>query len=130
MEQKFLGKKILIVDDDEMMREALSSLLLETGAEIDFGENGQVGFEKVKAVKYDLVISDIQMPKMNGVEFLKNVRSISLTEPKFVLITGFSSYTDEQVKKIGANNLFHKPFEFDTFLNELDVLILNKEGDI
>lgn len=123
--------KFLLVDDDLMMLEVLKELLSETGAIIDTSENGQEGFQKFSQNKYDLIISDIQMPKLNGVEFLKKVRQVNLSSPKFILLTGFSTYNRDEVTKMGANCLINKPFEFDEFIGEVKSLVAkNSSGGI
>lgn len=116
-----IGKniKILVVDDDPMMLEVLKELLSEAGAIVDTGENGLEGFSKFSEEEYDLIISDIQMPKLNGVDFLKKVREMNSKKPKFILITGFSTYSADEIKKLGANALINKPFEFDEFMHEV-----------
>lgn len=113
--------KVLVVDDDQMMLEVLKELLSETGALVDTGENGLEGFNKFSEADYDLIISDIQMPKLNGVDFLKKVREVNTKKPRFILITGFSSYSADEVKKLGANALINKPFEFEEFIHEVTV---------
>lgn len=123
MTQEMKNLKFLLVDDDLMMLEVLKELLSETGANIDTSENGQEGFQKFSQNNYDLIISDIQMPKLNGVEFLKKVRQINFSSPKFILLTGFSSYSRDEVAKLGADSLINKPFEFDDFVDEVKSLV-------
>lgn len=131
MSQEMKNLKFLLVDDDLMMLEVLKELLSETGADIDTSENGQEGFQKFSQNDYDLIISDIQMPKLNGVEFLKKVRQINLSSPKFMLLTGFSSYSRDEVTKLGADCLINKPFEFDDFVGEVKNLVIkNASGGV
>lgn len=131
MSQEMKNLKFLLVDDDLMMLEVLKELLSETGAYIDTSENGQEGFQKFSQNDYDLIISDIQMPKLNGVEFLKKVRQINLSSPKFILLTGFSSYSRDEVTKLGADCLINKPFEFDDFVGEVKNLVIkNASGGV
>lgn len=131
MSQEMKNLKFLLVDDDLMMLEVLKELLSETGADIDTSENGQEGFQKFSQNDYDLIISDIQMPKLNGVEFLKKVRQINLSSPKFILLTGFSSYSRDEVTKLGADCLINKPFEFDDFVGEVKNLVIkNASGGV
>lgn len=129
MNQQSLNKekKLLLVEDDSLMLEVLKELLSDSGVSVDTSVNGAEGFQKFSENNYDLIISDIQMPVLNGVEFLKKVRSKDSRSPKFMLLTGYSTYKNEEVFKLGANSLMNKPFEFDDLINEVQKLL--KESD-
>lgn len=116
-------KKLLLVEDDSLMLEVLKELLSDSGVSVDTSINGAEGYRKFSENDYDLIISDIQMPVLNGVEFLKKVRSKDSQSPKFMLLTGYSTYKNEEVFKLGANSLMNKPFEFDDLINEVQKLL-------
>lgn len=116
-------KKLLLVEDDSLMLEVLKELLSDSGVSVDTSVNGAEGYQKFSENNYDLIISDIQMPVLNGVEFLKKVRSKDSQSPKFMLLTGYSTYKNEEVFKLGANSLMNKPFEFDDLINEVQKLL-------
>lgn len=120
-------KKLLLVEDDTLMLEVLKDLLSESGITVHTSENGAEGLKKFSENEYDLIISDIQMPILNGVEFLKKVRSQDTKWPKFMLLTGYSTYKIEEVYKLGANALMNKPFEFDDLINEVHKLLKESE---
>ncbi len=63
--------KILVVDDEEHTRMGYAEILKMGGHEVDTAENGLVGLTKSEAKDYDLIITDLHMPKMNGVEFIE-----------------------------------------------------------
>ena len=110
--------KILIVDDSKAMRMIVKRILRQT----DIGkhstveaENGQEGLKQVEAEKPDLVISDWNMPEMNGLEFLKAVRD-SGNNVKFGFFTTEASGKMRDVAtEAGANFLIAKPFTPDSF---------------
>lgn len=110
--------KILIVDDSKAMRMIVKRILRQT----DLGdcqtveaEDGQMGLEKVNAEKPDLVISDWNMPNMNGIDFLKAVRE-SGNKVKFGFVTTESSTKmRDMAKEAGADFLIAKPFSPESF---------------
>ncbi len=103
--------RILIVDDEIDMRESLQELLTREGYFIDEVANGKNALEKYSKNKYDLVISDIIMPEMDGIELLKNLKDID-PEVIVILITGYSSIQGAiNAIKLGAEDYFTKPFK-------------------
>lgn len=105
--------KILIVDDESNLREMLTILLRREGYDVFQAENGKAGFNKVQEISPDLIISDIKMPKMTGIEFLRSLRDQD-NDVAVIMMTAFSS-TDEAVEamKLGAYDYITKPFKND-----------------
>lgn len=104
--------KILIVDDDDSFRVALAKNLLLEGHEILTAENGVVALDVIKIEKPDVIISDIRMPEMNGVDLLRAIRSQS--QVPVILMTGFSEILETQdAYQLGANEFLAKPFRVD-----------------
>ena len=66
--------RLLIVDDEAGIRRTLKDLMTMQGYEVEEAENGAEGLEKIKSGQFDLVLSDIQMPKMDGMELLRSSR--------------------------------------------------------
>ena len=78
-ESDYTGKRILLVEDNELNREIAVEILQMTGAEVETAENGKIAVEKVEASpegSYDLIFMDIQMPVMNGYEATAVIRSL------------------------------------------------------
>jgi len=114
-------KTILIVDDEEMTRDVLAQALNIMGFNSISAENGVVAFELVKKNKLDLVITDIHMPRMNGLELLREVKAYDPDLP-VILITGFDAEeTRLAAKEHEASALITKPFR----LNQLGELMNN-----
>lgn len=105
--------RILVVDDEASMRELLVIMLQREGYRVDEAENGAAALQKIIAGSYDLLISDIKMPKMTGIELLREIRQQE-NELTVVMITAFSS-TEEAVEamKLGAYDYITKPFKND-----------------
>ena len=111
--------KILIVDDELIMRESLAGWLERDGHFIDKAESGEEALNKIKKTKYDIMLVDIKMEGMNGLEVLKSVKE---TDPDtaVIMITAYGSIsTAIDAMKNGAFDYLLKPFD----PNELGILI-------
>ena len=82
-----IKKKILIVDDSEMVRNFHSYIIKMFGYEVETAENGAVALEKLLCDKFDLLVTDINMPKMDGYELIKNVQEQSIDIPIIIVST-------------------------------------------
>lgn len=70
-----MSKKILVVDDDTLVRQSLGQTLAEAGFQVDIAEDGQAGLTKALATHPDLVVSDVRMPEMDGLQMLDKLRA-------------------------------------------------------
>ncbi|NOX66136.1 MAG: sigma-54-dependent Fis family transcriptional regulator [Chlorobi bacterium] len=105
--------KIFVVDDDESIRETISNFLRRENYEVNTAPNGLEGLEGIKKTQPDMVISDIRMPGMNGLELMKAVHEFDSTI-HFVLMTAYDDMqtTIEAIQK-GAYDYIEKPLEID-----------------
>ena len=78
--------RILVVEDDESVRQLNAHVLLRSGYQVDAAEDGAAGWEAVQAKKFDLLITDQEMPGLTGLELVKKVRSARMTLP-IILVT-------------------------------------------
>lgn len=106
------GKKALIVDDEELIREIFLRELEDLEVDVDKAENGQIAFEKIKNEKYDFIISDVRMPGGSGKDLLKNLSENNI-DVFIVMVTGFSDLSKEEAMAMGAKGIFEKPFKID-----------------
>ena len=103
------GRHILVVDDEPLVRNSLSEMLTLSGYSVSNASNGQEALELLKSYTADIVISDLKMPKMDGVELLKHIREFYPDTP-VILITGFGSIdTAVEAMKEGAYDYVTKP---------------------
>ncbi|HXU07807.1 MAG TPA: sigma-54 dependent transcriptional regulator, partial [Blastocatellia bacterium] len=114
-------EKLLVVDDERSMRELLELVLKREGYAVHTAENGTRALELVRQNVYDLIISDVKMPDINGIELLARVREIS-PETMVIMITAFATVdTARKAFKLGAEDLVIKDAGFD--VEELKVSI-------
>ncbi|MEA1899686.1 MAG: sigma-54 dependent transcriptional regulator [Thermodesulfobacteriota bacterium] len=119
--------KILVVDDDQGMREFLEILLVREGYEVTSASGGKKALDLCKKHKFDIAITDLMMPKINGIDVLKSIKEVS---PKtlVILITGYASgETAIAAMKEGAYDYLEKNFD----LEDLKAVIkdaLSKKG--
>ncbi len=113
-----MAKRILIVDDDEMVLMALNELLKPEGYEIDSVNNAKEALEKIDESDYDLLMLDIIMPEMNGLELCKKIREREkYRETSIVFLTAKSREEDKALGlEAGANLFLSKPISPDKLL--------------
>jgi DNA-binding NtrC family response regulator len=111
--------KILIIEDEVSIRRVLIKILIEESVtyKVDEAEDGVLGYEKIKNNDYDLVLCDIKMPKMDGVELLEAVKKIKPEIP-MVMISGHGDMeTAIQTMRLGAFDYISKPPDLNRLLN-------------
>lgn len=106
-----MGKRILIVDDDEMVRIAINELLKQEGYEVHSASNGNEALEKLDQGTYDLMMLDIIMPEMDGIELCQIIREMEKhKETPIVFLTAKNQDRDRiQGLEAGANLFLSKP---------------------
>ena len=107
---------ILIIDDEKSIRKTLTEILSYEGYKIDEASDGEEGLKKFKEKAYDLVLCDIKMPKLDGIEFLERARQIN-DEVPIIIISGHGNIETavEAVKK-GAYDYISKPPDLNRML--------------
>ena len=105
-----MGRKILVVDDEQNMRVALYEALSRGGHEVTVAENGRMALDLLEKSTPDLVVTDIRMPEMDGIEMLQRIKAIHPELP-VVIITGYATVeTAVEAMKQGAVDYILKPF--------------------
>lgn len=108
-----MKSRILVVDDEESIREFLEIMLKKEGYEITLAEDGQKAKDLLAKKTFDMIISDLQMPHVTGIELLKHVKE-SYPDTVFMLITAFgTTETAVEAMKMGAYDYLTKPFKID-----------------
>jgi len=109
-------KKILIIDDEQEIRKLLGDSLKRRGFEVEIAFDGQEGLEKVKLTNPDLVLCDISMPGLSGVEVLKKIKQFN-QDIIVIMLTGYGTM-ESAIKclKLGAYGHIAKPIELEKLL--------------
>lgn len=121
--------KILIIEDEAAIRRVLTKILTEENDayEVDEAEDGALGLEKVKKEDYDLVLCDIKIPKMDGVEVLEAAKQLKPEVP-FVMISGHGDLeTTVNTMRLGAYDYISKPPDLNRLLNTVRNALDRKE---
>lgn len=108
-----MKSRILVVDDEESIREFLEIMLKKEGYEVTTAEDGAKAKEILTKKTFDMIISDMQMPNVTGIELLRHVRE-SYPDIVFMIITAFgTTETAVEAMKLGAYDYLTKPFKID-----------------
>lgn len=118
--------RFLIVDDFSTMRRIIRGLLKEAGyVEADEAEDGQVGLQKLYGTQFDFVISDINMPNMNGLEMLENMKQDEKLKGIPVLMITAEASKDDVLRaaQMGADGYIVKPFSKATLEEKISKIL-------
>lgn len=126
-----MAKKILVVDDDHLVVKSLAKLLEQTGYIVSCAENSYEALDLIKRQDFDLIISDIRMPGVDGIETASNIKDVLRAKNKKEIPTIFiTGYSDEKsynnAKKVSPSDFIFKPFDKDKFLQSIKLALENK----
>lgn len=108
---------ILAIDDEPMILDFITFNLEEHGHHVFVANNGYEAIEILESTAIDIIISDVSMPKMNGIELLKKVKNDFHNIKKFILITGFAAISPKEAKELGADKLLSKPLDMKLLMS-------------
>jgi len=118
-----LDKSFLVVDDSGTMRQLIVMTLKKMGCtSISDAANGRIGLEKLEAAMPDIVLTDIDMPEMNGLEFIEQARSKYSSLPIVILSTHGDDATRDKGLMLGANDYLTKPLSGTKLMDVLERL--------
>ncbi len=118
--------KILIVDDESDILESLKKNLVLEGYRVETTEDSQEALERIKNDKFHIVLTDIVMPKMDGIELLREIKSYDALA-QVIMMTGYSTM-DKTIKSLesGANDYILKPFKSVEYVISIINLSIDK----
>jgi two-component system chemotaxis response regulator CheY len=113
-----MAKKILAVDDSPTIRQLVKMTLSRAGYEVSEAEDGAKGLQKASAETFDMVLSDINMPQMTGIEMLRSLRKLDQYKFTPIVLVTTESQPEKKAegKAAGATGWIVKPFEPDQLL--------------
>lgn len=121
-----LPKHILVVDDDDMMRAFIKELLIINDFKITEAANGKLGLKEFREDTPDLVITDIIMPEMEGISFIRELRSYNKDIPIIAMTGNVHGRMEEFLdisSQLGADEILRKPIKSKEFLEAINKLI-------
>ncbi|ELP5728594.1 response regulator [Vibrio vulnificus] len=122
-----MKKNILIVDDSESLRQVVSIALTGAGFNVIEAKDGVQGVERLNGEKIHLIISDVNMPNMNGIDFIKQVKQHNKYRftPIVMLTTETQTYLMEECKKAGAKAWLVKPFRPEQMISVVSRFLMD-----
>lgn len=121
-------RKILVVDDQESMRVLLKDMLEAVGYEVTLAEGGEQALGILHGSEFDLVLSDLNMPGMDGTALLRSIKS-STSDLPVVIITGYGTFhTEKRVMREGADGYISKPCTLSKIDKTLAAIFSGKVG--
>lgn len=117
---------VLYVEDDPDIRNEVIRLLTKVFMSVDVAEDGQNGLELYNKAKYDIVMTDIEMPAMDGIEMIKQIKAISMDQIVAVLSAYDNPKYLKQLIEHGVDMFIMKPFDINAFFQTIHKLIKDK----
>jgi len=128
--RKLKEMSILLIDDDEWIRDSLSIFFENEGCQLTALETAEEGMKALERKTFDIIITDYRLPGMDGLEFFKRIKR-SQTNPMKVLITAYrSNDVISEAKRIGIQDFIEKPFTIKTIGDSLFRLIRRNKKEI
>ena len=108
--------RVLVIDDDPGVRESMSRMLSQAGYTVRVAETGEEGFDIARAGAFDVILSDMRMPGLSGLDVLRKLRDVRV-DASFIVMTGFGTVDSAvEAMKLGAVDFVQKPFFRDELL--------------
>ena len=119
--------RILIIDDEEIVRDSVREMLQMGGHEVEGAADGQAGIDRYRENPADLVIADIMMPKKSGLEIIEELRR-DYPDAKIIAMAAYGEEILAKARALGADRTFDKPFHLQEMLDAVNAL-LEENGD-
>ncbi|MBS4024592.1 MAG: response regulator [Clostridia bacterium] len=120
--------KILVIDDQLGMRMLLQQMLTEAGYQAETAPDGKSGLEKANWVRPELILVDMKMPGMTGLEFVERLRSGGMSPPVVLMTAYDDSELLERARKAGVDRWLIKPFNINELLELVANLVVRAEA--
>ena len=115
-----MGKKVLVVEDHHDTSFMLCRLLKMEGYDVEHAIDGMVGYSAATVEHPDLIITDIQMPRMNGIEMIRRIREEKdMQQTPIIVMSAYGKRVIDDAMQAGADDFVEKPIDFDKFLTAI-----------
>jgi len=112
--------KVLVIDDEGVICDACDLVLTEKGHTVDYCKTGKTGLVAIERGAYDVILLDMKLPDIDGMEVLKSVRE-KMPAPYMIVMTGYSTMSNAvQAMKLGAADYLAKPFTDDELIEAVE----------
>ena len=112
-------KRILVVDDDHTSREAVGELLQDEGYEVALAADGHEAIAVFVSFTPDLVLTDLQMPRLDGIGLLNHLRRVSPTLPVMIFTADIRLDAEYTARRLGVQDYLNKPLDFEDILTRI-----------
>ena len=126
----FTDKRILVAEDISVNREIISEIFMQTGAKLEFAEDGQICLDMIRSAPegyYDLILMDIMMPNMDGIEATRRIRSMKEPQKAAIPVIAVSANVNEKDRKnaleAGMNAFAEKPVFIDKLFETIKKIL-------
>jgi len=120
-------KKILVIDDEKDLVEMIKDFLLVRGYEVMTAANGEEGLEQIAKAAPDLIVLDMNMPKMGGIAFYQRIYDAIDDRPKYpVLVLTARANLEQLFRDLNVDGFMTKPFEIDNLMTEVEMILAKK----
>lgn len=119
-------RKILVVEDEAVVRESVRDWLVEDGYDVECVESGEEALERMKKEQYGVIVLDLRLPGIDGLQVFEHAKEVT-PETKGVIITAYpSNETKEKAKRLGLLDYLPKPFKVD----DLEKIVAGALGEV
>lgn len=115
----FENIKILVVDDEELLREILVETFTMCGAAVDSAKGGNEAFRKLQEKEYDILISDVRMPDGDGISLVTNLKTLNKPDLKVFICSAYNDMTAQKMQDLNILKVFNKPFDLEDLLKDI-----------
>lgn len=123
-----MSKKILLIEDDDVMRELMQMALEKNGYKVATAQDGVTGYDTALFFNPDLIVTDIRMPGADGIHVIRRVRDTpSLEETPILITTAFGTGSATFSLQVGANGFEPKPINTQSFLSTVRRLLTDRD---
>ncbi len=119
--------KALVIDDEELIRWSLQTALKGLDLSVDVAESGEQALKMLKSSRYDIIITDLKMPGLDGLELLAEIRASGIKSIVILISAYLSHSTIKQASEYGAFKCVDKPFGMEDFLGVVKDAVDHRE---